>query len=163
MATREKKFPLLKGNWKVLKRYEAASQAFVRGDFVKVANGQVTIGSAAGSDFTSSSTIACGIANQAASGTTNAEIEIMVPVDDTAMVSLPVQHGTPSSAVTNKDLIGDKYVLTNISATEGWAVAIDTTTNPLVQVSALDIEQAEGELNGRVWVKPISAFWETLI
>lgn len=155
--TRVKKFPKLRGNWKAVTLTEAASQSFKKGDLLKVADGAVTIGATAGNDFTSSSTIFCGIANEDASGVTAAEIEVLVPMDVTAQMSLPVEHATPGSAVTAVGLINDTYVLTNISATEGWGVAIDTTTNAIVRVMDIDPDYPVGDVNGYVWVKPVTS------
>lgn len=155
--TRVKKFPKLRGNWKAVKLTEAASQAFKKGDILKVADGAVTLGAAAAADMTSSSTTFCGIANADASGTTAAVIEVLIPMDSSAQMSLPVEHATPASAVTSVGLINDNYVLTNISTSEGWAVAIDTTSNAIVKVMDIDPEYGTGDVNGYVWVKPLSA------
>lgn len=155
--TRVKRFPKFRGNWKAVKLTEAASQSFIKGDVLRVADGQVTIGATAGNDMTSSSTVFCGFANQAASGVTGAEVEVLIPLDVSAQFSLPVEHATPSSAVTSIGLVNDNYVLTNISATEGWGVAIDTSTNPIVKVMALDPDYEEGDVNGYVWLKPLTS------
>lgn len=155
--TRVKKFPKLRGNWKAVKLSEAASQSYVAGDILKVADGQVTLGAAAGADMTSSSTTFCGIAQTNATGVTNADAWVLVPQDVHAQISLPVEHATPASAVTSKGLINDTYVLTHISATEGWGVAIDTTSNAIVRVMDIDPDYAVGDVNGYVWVKPVTS------
>lgn len=158
MATRVKGFPLHRGNWRPQKLYEAATQTFKAGDLLQIASGggQVSICATAGNDFDSqSSKRFAGIAMEDASGTTDAAVWVLVPVDNSAEFMLPVEHATPASAVTAKALVGDVYVLTNISASEGWGVAIDSASNPTVKITSVeDTGQAIGELNGFVWVKP---------
>lgn len=157
MPALAKRFPSVRGDWKVVTLEEAASQSFVAGDILKIdAAGQVAIGAAAGNDMTSSSTTVAGIALEDASGTTGAAIQVLVPLNLSAEVKLPVTHGTPASALTNKDQVSDTYVLTN-DANSVWSVAIDTTSNPIVTVMEVDPTYAEGEQYGFLWVKFIQA------
>lgn len=158
MATRTKSFPLLRGNWREITLYEAASQTFVDGDLLQLASGggQVSICATTGNDFDSqASKRFAGIAVQDASGVTDAAIKVLIPADNSAEMLLPVEHATPASAVTAKNLVGDVYVLTNISASEGWGVAIDSASNPTVKIMEIDPTYAIGELNGPVWVRPV--------
>lgn len=153
MPALAKKFPDTRGNWKVVTLEEAATQSFVAGDILKIDSaGQVSLGAAAGNDMTSSGTTVGGIALADASGVTGASIQVLVPKDLSAELSLPVSHGTPASAVTNKNQVSDTYVLTN-DANSVWSVAIDTTSNPIVTVMAVDSTYAEGEQYGFLWVK----------
>lgn len=161
MATLTRKYPILTGNWRKVESEEAASQSWKVGDFLKIANGAATIGAAAGADFTSSSTIAFGVAEDAATGVTGAKCYVLVPEDDSARIHLPVEHGTPASAVTNIDQVGDTLVLAHTSG-DVWGVAIDTSTNPLVVVTGIDPTYPEGEQYGLLELKPISTYWWSL-
>ena len=157
MATRVKGFPLIRGTWGLSELYEAAGQTYVVGDILQLASGggQVSLAATAGNDFDSSSSKRfAGIAVAAATGTTDAVAMVLVPMSEDACILLPVEHATPASAVTAKNQVGDVYVLTNISASEGWGVAIDTASNPTVKI--MEIAEPIGELNGSVWVKPIA-------
>lgn len=110
---------------------EAASQSFVAGDFVTVnSSGQVAIAATAGNALASTGDRLIGVANEAASGTTNNYVEIEVFTEDTRF-TLPVYHATPASAVTAETTVDSECVLHN-ETTGGWVADIGTTSNPVL-------------------------------
>lgn len=156
MATFLKEIPATRGDWKIQYFPEAASQSFVVGDILTIdASGQISIGSAADSDLTSAGDDIVGIAGEAASGTTNNYVKVLVPVDFGSQVLLPVEHATAASAVTAEAQVGDTLVLSHEGGV--WAAAIDTTSNPVIKVMDIASDYAVGTQYGRVWVSFIAS------
>lgn len=149
-------------NWTVQYFPEAASQSFKIGDIVQLnSSGQVAIGATAGNDMTAASNLRpLGIVSQDATGVTNSKIKVLVPHNG-AQFLLPVEHATPASAVTAesqtyKTAVTGGYVLTHTSGGV-WAVAIDTTTNPIVNIMDICEDYPVGEQYGTVWVSFLPA------
>lgn len=155
MATLSKSNIVLDGNWEVRTLTEAASQSFKAMDPVILSSSKVAIAAAAGSDFTNAVEF-LGFAAQDASGTTDNPIKVYVAADKSATIRTAVDHATPSSAVTAVTQIGTNYVGNN-SATGGFVIEIDTTTNANFQVVEIDPNYAVGERYGWVKVRPITS------
>lgn len=133
-----------------------ASQTFKAGDLVGYStSGQIIAVAAPGSNFASNvipGTILglAGVAAEDAPTATNASVKFYV-IDKASRWALPVNHGTPASAVTAISQNGAEYVLKNDSAL-GWCVMIDTATNPVVRVRSIKSNYPIGEQYGLVEV-----------
>src|SRR3990167_8494969 len=79
---------------------ETATQTFKAGDLVKIDSaGRINIAATAGNTLVSTGENLVGQAQEAASGTTDNMIAVTVFTEDT-IITLPVYHATPASAVT---------------------------------------------------------------
>jgi len=153
MATLNKNNIVLDGNWELVTLPEAASQSFKVMDPVILSSNKVAIAVAAGSDVTATTGF-LGFAAEDASGTTNADVQVWVPRDDSAIFRTAVDHATPASAITAFAQIGTNYVGTN-SATGGLTIAVDTTSDAAFKVLTIDPNFAVGEQYGWVWARPL--------
>lgn len=118
----------------IMTGYEAASQSFKAGDFVKSSSGKIAITAAAGNTYGANDD-SWGIALEDASGVTNAKVKIY-KIHPGFQIILPVYHGTPASAITAYADISGQFGLRNhtgnipcvaldeTSATKGWIVSI---------------------------------------
>lgn len=129
---------------------EAASQSFKRGDLVYLASGKVTAAVAKGSNLTSSGNAVWGIAVYDATGTTDANCEVIQLAGQDVEYCVPVTHATASSAVTAVTQVGSTFQLENVTG-KGYACAIDDTSNPVFTVTEIAGQYAVGEQYGWVW------------
>lgn len=135
---------------------EAASQAFKgMADLVKLnSSGLIELAVASGNDITDSVDI-LGIPLEDASGTTNNEIPVAVFTSQTEL-KVATGHGTASSAVTAKTLVGELYVL-KYSSTDGYTCEIDTSTNGVFKITEISGDYPEGEQHGTIWGQIVEA------
>lgn len=126
-----------RGKKRIVELPEAASQTFKKGDFLTLdSNGRVqqtlSAGNNLGATTASTNNTALRIVGRAeadASGVTGRFVPVMVAEPGTAF-SLPVYHGTPSSAVPNTSLVGKSYPLRYASGSPAYfALDISTTTD----------------------------------
>lgn len=136
----------------IIRRPEAASQSFKKGQLLILnSSGQVAIFVASGSNHDTDADSLYGIALEDASGTTNANVKVRVfmPGD---MLRLPVFHSTPGSAVTAETLVGETYVLRNVSGVP--FINIETSTKASGRIVGIDDTYDIGESYGFVFVEP---------
>lgn len=127
---------------------EAASQSFKAGQLLLVnSSGQVAIFAADGSNFDSTGDRIIGVAQDDATGTQGSTIRVRV-LRNSDLVRMPVFHGTPASALTNANQIGDPFVLRNVGGVP--MINIQTNTNPTGTIIAHDEQYAIGEAYGFV-------------
>lgn len=154
MASLSKTTLRFRGNWKLVKYSEAASQSFAVNAPVKLSSGKVAIAVATGSNVTSSTGF-LGFAVNAATGTTDADCWVRVPGGEDAEFCVQVTHATPASAVTAVTQRDTNYELEH-NATYGVLCAIDDTSNPAGKVVEIAPEFAVGTQYGSVWVRPLA-------
>ena len=147
----------------------AASQTFVKGDFLTFnGSGQLQLAVAAGSNVGSGALIV-GQANENALddyGNLKQSVGVIIAQPGTQF-KLPLYNATPSSAVFNTNELGVKYELHNLSS-GGFAVDNGSTTNVAVTIVGIAAEDYPGWLHGTtgagsieypaVWVEVRAAF-----
>lgn len=136
--------------------YEAASQTFQPGDFLKMDSAErLEIAAAASNDV--GTVLIAGRAVAPASGVTNARVPYMRADNDTEWL-VPVYHATPASAVTSQDLVGKVYNLRNQAGV--WCIHIDAASGATppehCMVTDLGQDHPAGEAYGYVWIKIVA-------
>ncbi|HAM40055.1 MAG TPA: hypothetical protein DCP69_01615 [Candidatus Omnitrophica bacterium] len=130
---------------------EAATCVAKRGEPVLLSSGKIARCTTTATSLTSGTGVA-GWAMADASGTTDADIVVLMANDSTEWL-IPVIHGTAASAVTAVTNVGTQYCISHLT-TGGWyGYEISVTTNPVIEVTELCAEYAAGEQYGTAWVK----------
>jgi hypothetical protein len=141
-----------RGKQRTLALPEAATQTFIKGDFLTIdSNGRVQQAVAAGSRLgATSGAITNRIVGRAevnASGTTGRFVSVMIAEPGTEFL-LPVDHATPSSAVPNTNLVGKQFELKHVTAVSPnaayYAVSLDNNTNVKEKVSDMYTPDHDG-------------------
>jgi len=129
-------FRYIKGPYVVNHLPEAASQSFKAGDLVILTSGKVAI-------VTSDQTV-YGVALKDASGTTGADVPVLVIQPDQIFLA----QADTTTAATH---VGGKYGL-NIGTAGSMSVDIGDTSTTTVRIEKLDPRDG-AKANGRVYVK----------
>lgn len=138
-----------------LRGVEAASQTFVKGDFLTLSSGKLAIAVAASGTYTSgdleSATI-IGTADADATGVTDTPLTY-TPLTDNTLHLLPILHGTPASAVSAVAQLGVGYDLGHytLNGVTVWGVMIDDTS--VKNVIPMALQDTVGTQYGTVWAK----------
>lgn len=127
---------------------EAASQSFKIGDFVGLSSGKVRQNISNGSKWDSSGDLVVGLARQPASGTTDANVDILV-ADGLTRYSIPVYHATPASAVTAVSQKGTTVQL-YYSTAAGFFASIADTSSGIFLIEDIDPRLPVGTSYGYV-------------
>lgn len=158
MATLKKSFWLKLGPTAKFAVYpEAASQSFKINNPVVLSSGKVAAASVSSNKLSSGQAI--GIALSNATGTTDSPVVVFKP-GDADMLVLPVDHGTPSSAVTAVTQVGASFDCGFSS--DIMTVRIDGTTATYWMVEAIDPTYPVGEQYGLLNVSLLAARRMTL-
>ena len=153
--TAPRKFRFASGSGSLRLYPEAATCVAKRGEPVNLTSGKVQrITTTTTSNLTSTDGV-LGWAMTDASGTTDADIPILL-ADDLAEWLLPVVHSTAATAVTAITNIGAQYCLSHLN-TGGWyGYEISQTSNPIIEISEIAKDYAVGEQYGWAWGKIIN-------
>src|SRR3989304_9541801 len=122
---------------------EAATCVAKRGERVLLSSGKMARCTTTATSRTSGTGVA-GWAMADASGTTDADIVVLMANDSTEWL-IPVIHGTAASAVTAVTNVGTQYCISHLT-TGGWyGYEISVTPNPVIEAQELWAESAACE------------------
>lgn len=129
-----------KGDWRLRRFPEAASESFKRGQPIYLVGGKVTVVATDG-------TSVAGLAMEDASGVTDYQILIAIPhIGSTFIAS--VYHATPASAITAITQPGTRYALLVASNKAHIDIADESNRAVLVTDIILPIGHAVGDVYG---------------
>lgn len=140
---------------------EAASQTFVKGDWVYLASGKLTICAAAGNDVGAISIL--GRAAADATGVTDTMLPVEV-ADDNSEWLFPVYHSTPASAVRAVTDVGATWPLRNHTGNIWCLNKENNGTNDAFVVKSLDYATYPDltEQYATVWANVLAATRQVL-